>query len=68
MIDSGRIQGVGGRIASNLSNRVFYFIAPSEIYLQLLFRLKPDCLQTPRALQGYRDKIEYHRALFLVLI
>ena len=61
-------QGVFGRFASSLFNRILKFIALSEIGSRLLFRLEPACLYMLFALRGYLDMIKYHGTLFLALL
>jgi hypothetical protein len=63
----GATQGIVGRLASILLNRVLNFNVLSETGLLLVFRPELICLHMLCALQGYLDMIKYHRTLFIVL-
>ena len=64
----GVTQGIVGRLASILSNRVLNFIVPSETGSLLVFRPELICLHMLCALQGYLDITKYLGTLFLALL
>ena len=64
----GVTQGIVGRLASILLNRVLNFNVLSETGLLLVFRPELICLHMLCALQGYLDMIKYHRTLSLALL